>query len=377
MIKEIYENLLKTKFKPKMNNKIFFNMKSDTDSTQVELDYKVVLEFLNSLESESANEKIIIKSLDYLKYNNLFDNDVSTLLRSIKKVSGKQWIVIMIKIFNRRYPIKVDSFYLNEIDSIFKENLDISLSSFSQSNETNDEKYINAYFDLIYRKYNACEEKKHSEQEMAILTYLWFVLYQRRNPLQYNYETVKTFERMFVVYFADIKTSEIDNRYIKTVPIILEKDTFKVAYKNLVFLYQENLVNEKKLEKENLRKSEIIETQKTDIFALQSKYIELEKRYKQSEETIKEKELEISQLKDQIDNLNKDLDIEQGKRKFDRQLHEKQMKTLEQDIIADLMDDLELDFENINNIVSYIEDDKIQSRLMSRLDSIYDKLKGY
>lgn len=376
MNKEKIDGIIDMLLKMKTISKII--LKDENEKETLEIGFEEILEVIDSLPLESTNERVILRALDYLKVNKLYNGDSANLLEAIKKVTGRQWISIMIKIFNRRYPIRLDEFYLKDIEEIFIKDLNINLSEFTHFDDVNVAEYIYSYLNMIFSKYHELElHNKYSEHDMAIIAYLWFVLYYRKDVTNFNFNLIKSFEQVFVSYFARIKSNEINDRYTRIVPIALEKKEFRRVFKNFEFLYHDTVINEKKLDNMNVEKSIIIESQKNKIEQLENMRAFINKKNKELNEIVIKKDEEITQLNEQILDLKNELKIEKGKQEFEQNSHENQMESLEKDIIKDLTYDLQLDLENIGNILGYIDDERIKTKIMNRLDNIYDKLKKY
>lgn len=376
---ELVKELLSANKKGSESKQIL--IKDDTGEKENPITFEQLLELGDGL-SEKLIDRYFFKVIEYCRKNEMFDEEKFRLLfDKMDKRIGNKWITIFIKEFNNH---KKDYLYKNGktmylfeiINSELTKNFNVNTIEQAEMIVPFEEENIKNVLTNISNKYLELE-KKPDKKLLVLYSYLWINLFVAINYTGVdNRKTFLLIDKVFMEFYANLKNEQYLDYHTTIVAKSLENQEFRKIYRDISSLYfmtNENLQNaikENSEFKEQIQQlEETIVKKNAHIDRLSTNLNEMSESYALCQSKNVEQQSVIDELQDEISKLN-------GKLKSNDKLYEQDLASTEESIIEKMKNRVLIPLEDIEKIISSIDEDK-KAKIQKRIDKITKYLNKF
>lgn len=366
-----------TNSKAKINSKDKKNKLDKEQKTEIikEIGYQEVRDFLKQFKispGSNHNRTVFLNSIYYLYFNKLMTTDQECdfiKFLNIKYPKGFPDFAIILYAKNMLLAEPKKTIF-EIIKEVFSEVLDISSLNHFPQKKGDFDSIVNSYFKELFKyikKYFLTKDNLgYQQKDIKILIYLYYAIAFDTEILEFDYYI--DFERAFLEYFGNVTPNKVKEKVGKSIPSCLIRGSTKSMI-DLCYLYFGTMDKISSLESENKKTTETnnilkesIKDRNEEINLLQNKIAELN-------HLLIEKDNNIVKCQNDIDNLNKEIEVQKGKTEYNKNILNQQLDTLEDDIKKDILSRISIELNSIYDI-STILDEKNAQRIQRRLEKI-------
>lgn len=340
-----------------------------------EIGYQEVRDFLESFELSDGlnhNRTVILNSIYYLYFNKLMTVDQECdFIKFLYTKYSRGFPDFAITLYTRKMLLAESKKTVFEIIvGIFNKVLDLSsLNHFPHKQDELDtivNSYFKELFEYIRKSFLAKDNLGYEKSDIRILVYLYYAIAFNTGLLDFDYYL--DFERAFLENYGNVSRNKAKENLGQFIPFYLTKTTTK-SMGSLCYLYYGAMEKIAYLENTNKRTDETNSILKTSIQQKDEEISLLQNKIKGLNSLLIEKDNDIEKYQKDIDDLQKEVEIQKGKTEYNDTILNQQMDTLEDDIKDDILSRIQVELDSIYDI-STILDDKNAQRIQRRLEQI-------
>lgn len=340
-----------------------------------EIGYQEVREFLESFKLSDGlnhNRTVFLNSIYYLYFNKLMTVDQECdFIKFLYKKYSRGFPDFAITLYTRKLLLAESKKTIFEIIvEIFNKVLDLSsLNHFPPKQDELDTivySYFKEVFEYIRKSFLAKDNLGYEKSDIRILVYLYYAIAFNTGLLDFDYYL--DFERAFLENYGNVSRNKAKENLGQFIPFYLTKTTTK-SMGSLCYLYYGSMGKITYLENLNKNTDKTNNILRTSIHQKDEEISLLQNKIKNLNSLLIEKDNSIEKYQKDIDDLQKEVEIQKGKTEYTKTILNQQMDTLEDDIKNEIMSRVKIELESIYDI-STILDEKNAQRIQRRLKQI-------